>query len=188
MDITFHRPLAVLIMGKKKKEVQVFEYDGKRITFDFGDGAEMVNATDIAKAFGKRLQDFTRLKQTKAFIKELETSMNAGKGADSHLSKKKAIRSVRGGLDMSLRGTWYEQRLALKLAAWLSPKFEIWVYGKVRELLLTGQASLNEEKISLDKYRKTLDWVFQKIQDNAMEIHHLSDILKDLERLKDEDE
>jgi len=82
-----------------------------------------------------------------------------------------------------LRGTWMNETLALKFAAWLNPKFELWVYGKIKELLLTGKTELNS-KPDLDI--KTLEFVFQKIKDNAMEIHYLSDIMEDLKN-KDEE-
>jgi prophage antirepressor-like protein len=170
---------------ENKKELQVFEFEGKRITFDFGDGNEMVNATEIAKAFGKRLPDFTRLKQTKEFIKELETLINTTVVADVQ-QRKKAIKVIQGGNRKDLQGTWYEQRLALKLAAWLNPKFELWIYGKIRELLSTGQVTMSDDKLLIDK--KTLEFVFQKIKDNAMEIHYLSDILEDLKKRNEEDE
>ncbi|MFK8007937.1 MAG: KilA-N domain-containing protein [Saprospiraceae bacterium] len=166
-----------------EKEVKVFEYEGKRITFDFGDGNEMVNATEIAKAFGKRLPDFTRLKQTKRFINELETLINITVVADVQ-QRKKAIKVIQGGNRPDLQGTWYEQRLALKLAAWLNPKFELWIYGKIRELLSTGKTEL-ESKPEVDI--KTLEFVFQKIKDNAMEIHYLSDIIDDLKKINKEE-
>lgn len=158
----------------KKKEVQIFEYEGKRITFDFGDGEEMVNATEVAATFNKRLQDFTRLQNTKEFIKALETSMNTSKSADSHLWKK-AIRSVRGGDDPSLRGTWYEQRLALKLAAWLNPKFEVWIYGKIRELLSTGQANISDDKVLIDK--KTFQFFIEKHKGEQNNFNHFLESL-----------
>ena len=163
----------------QKKKLKVFEYEGKQITFDFGDGEELVNATEIAKAFNKRLYDFTRMKQTQEFINELETLMNTTEHGNSR-QRKKAIKVVKGGNRLDLQGTWYEQRLALKLAAWLSPKFELWVFGKIKELLTTGSASLDDEKAKMELQIKTLEFVFQKIKDNAMEIHHLSDILNDL--------
>ena len=170
----------------KKKEVQVFEYEGKRIVFDFGEEGEMINATEIVKAFGKKLDNFTRLKQTKEFIKSLEKSMNSTVPSDVR-ERQKAIKVVRGGNRLDLQGTWYEQRLALKLAAWLNPDFEVWIYGKIRELITTGQTQLNPnpKTENLEQKIKTLEFVFQKIKDNAMEIHNLSDIIDDLKKLED---
>ncbi len=158
-----------------KKKIQVFEYEGKKITFDFGDGLEMVNATEIIKVFeGKRLRDFTRLKQTKDFIKELENEMNRAESADPR-GREKAIKRVVGGNRKDLQGTWYEQRLVLKLAAWLSPKFEVWVFGKIKELLTTGSATLTDDKIIID--RKTFQFLFDKHRSEQSNFNHFLDSL-----------
>lgn len=46
--ITFVLQLhATILKMKSKKQIQVFEYEGKYITFDFGDGEEMVSAMEI---------------------------------------------------------------------------------------------------------------------------------------------
>lgn len=162
----------------KKKELQVFEYAGKRITFDFGDGKEMVNATEMLKVFPKRrMNDFLRLKQTKEFMELLEPQDGNSRDGD----KQRVVRIVRGGNDPTLRGTWMHETLALKFAGWLNPEFELWVYGKIKELLLEGKVEIYPEP---DVDIKTLEWVFQKIKDNAMEIHHLSEILDDLKKVE----
>ncbi|GJM34786.1 MAG: hypothetical protein DHS20C18_37870 [Saprospiraceae bacterium] len=36
------------------------------------------------------------------------------------------------------------QKLALKFAAWLSPRFELWAYDRIQELLLSGETRLRE--------------------------------------------
>jgi len=163
----------------KKKEVQVFEYEGKRITFDFGDGQKMVNATEMAKAFGKRVSNFTRLNQTKDFIKVLESRYSDVSNGNVY----KASRRVQGGIP-ELQGTWFDEKLALKFAAWLNSEFELWVWERIYELLSTGKTELNTKPVQrVDT--KTLEFVFQKIKDNAMEIHNLSDILDDLKKLED---
>lgn len=173
---------------EKKDRIQTFDYEGKRITFDFGDGNEMINATEIAKVFGKKLDNFSRLKQTKDFIQALEKSMNST--VPSHVrEREKAIKVVRGGNQLNLQGTWYEQRLALKLAAWLSPDFEVWIYSKIRELITTGRAELDSnQNLSKGINIKSLEFVFQKIKDNAMEIHYLSDIIEDLKKSEEEED
>ncbi|MEM1121660.1 MAG: KilA-N domain-containing protein, partial [Bacteroidota bacterium] len=40
------------------------------------------------------------------------------------------------------QGTWMDEKLALKFAAWLSPNFELWVYDRIQELLTTGKTEL----------------------------------------------
>ena len=157
-----------------KTKLDIFEYEGKKITFDFGDGEEMINATEIAKQFNKKLDNFSRLKQTKDFIKALESSMNPSK--PSHVRVwKKAIKSIRGGTDPSLRGTWYEKRLALKLAAWINPNFEVWIFTKIEALLTNGQTSLSEDKIVIDK--KTFEFFFEKNKETQNSFNHFLESL-----------
>lgn len=112
------------------QELQVFEYEGQNITFDFGDGTKMINATQMAKAFGKRPNDFMGLPKTTNFISAL---------IDTGLSGNEISRKVRGGTN---QGTFLHEKLALKFAAWLSPKFELWVYDRVHELLTMGSTSI----------------------------------------------
>lgn len=35
----------------------------------------------------------------------------------------------RGAAAEGLQGSWMDEKLALKFAAWLSPRFELWVWG-----------------------------------------------------------
>jgi hypothetical protein len=50
---------------------------------------------------------------------------------------------IQGG-EPDIQGTWMDEKLALKFAAWLSPAFELWVYDKIQELLTTGKTELKE--------------------------------------------
>jgi hypothetical protein len=54
---------------------------------------------------------------------------------------KEVLRVVKGG-EPHLQGTWMDEKLALKLASWLSPEFELWVYDRIQELLTTGKTEL----------------------------------------------
>ncbi|TXF82282.1 KilA-N domain-containing protein [Neolewinella aurantiaca] len=49
-------------------DIKRFEYDGKVVTFQLEEGASFVNATEMAKPFGKQPKDFLRTAGTKAFI------------------------------------------------------------------------------------------------------------------------
>lgn len=53
---------------------KVFAYNCAGVTFASKGGLTMVNATQMAKSFGKQPADWTRLKSTKEFI---NTLMNA---------------------------------------------------------------------------------------------------------------
>lgn len=120
-----------------------FNFEGQPITFEFSDGSRMINATEMARPFkGKLVADFLRLKSTKEFIKELERDYSERYG-NSHNVEDQILRVVRGGVDPGLQGTWMDEHLSLKFAAWLSPRFEVWVYRKIQELLTQGEASLD---------------------------------------------
>ena len=125
----------------------------------------MVNATEMAKAFNKRLDNFTRLKQTKEFIKVLES-------VPSDVREREIIKVIKGGVP-ELQGTWYCDTLALKLAAWLEPRFEVWIYTKIKELLTTGKTELSPYPIT----NKELSFYLQKIADNSLEASRLAEQL-----------
>ena len=124
-------------------DITRFDYEGHKISFEFADGKRMINATEMAKPFGKMVSGFLRIQGTKEFMNLLEERY-----ADLHIAPKKEIlRVVKGGdASLGLQGTWMDEKLALKFAAWLSPVFEMWVYDKILELLTTGKTELTETK------------------------------------------
>jgi hypothetical protein len=83
----------------------------------------------MAKPIGKLPADFMRLEQTKQFIEVLKKRSNMGNPI---------IESSAGNQG----GTWAHQKLALKFAAWLNPRFELWVYDRIEELLRDGYTKL----------------------------------------------
>ena len=52
------------------EEVKIFEYNGSKITFLNGNGV-MVNATEMAKSFGKEVRQWFDNESTHAFIHAL---------------------------------------------------------------------------------------------------------------------
>lgn len=51
-------------------DIQIFEYNGNNISFG-KEGNVMVNATEMAKAFGKRPNDYLSLPTTNELIKAI---------------------------------------------------------------------------------------------------------------------
>jgi hypothetical protein len=82
----------------------------------------MINATDMAKVFGKRTKDFLKTDSVKEFISALERALNGARSENK-------ITDNRGHM-----GIYFDRRLALKFAAWLSPEFEVWVYTQIEEI------------------------------------------------------
>ncbi|MGD9930182.1 MAG: KilA-N domain-containing protein [Mangrovibacterium sp.] len=104
----------------------------------------MVNATQMAKAFGKEMKDFNKLESTNKFIEACLISEDSSligirKKEDLIISKKNS-------------GTWMHRILALKFAAWLDPMFELWVFVTIDKILnhfAREQREAIRQKISL---------------------------------------
>ena len=92
----------------------------------------MVNATQMAKTFGKSARGWLRNQQTEEFINELATLRNCNPTDLVVISN--------GGTNP---GTWFHEDVALEFARWLSPKFAIWCNDKIKELLTQGQAQVD---------------------------------------------
>lgn len=162
------------------KKITKFEYEGKLISFEFSDGNRMINATEMAKPFGKKVSSFLRTVSTKEYIGLLEDRY-----ADLHIGhKRQVIRVVKGGDTIKKgidQGTWMDEKLALKFAAWLSPKFELWVYDRIEELLKAG-------KVELPNYRPTSE-IIRGIRLIADQLEHhekeIQEIKEDIGQIKD---
>lgn len=129
-------------------EALEFIYQDTEIHFLLGNEKNvMVNATEMAKAFGKRVDVFLKSDHAKAFIKVLELTPYGG---SLELLKPEEIIQTKNGVS-----TFFHRILALKFAAWLDPKFELWVYSKTEEVLF-GNAKIVGQKIS-DSEKKKLD-------------------------------
>ena len=104
-------------MATKKFEIVIIE--GVSFTVDESvlksDEKMYLNATDMAKAFGKKPSDYLRQSSTKEYIAELKKILQV---EDSRLE---LVRVVHGGKN---HGTWMHHELALDFAMWLSPRFK----------------------------------------------------------------
>ncbi|MGH1337266.1 MAG: KilA-N domain-containing protein [Aureispira sp.] len=166
-------------------KLTTYEYEGQEITFEFADGNKMINATEMVKSFkDKRVNNFLRSKQTKEYIEALEKRY-----ADSRIAyKREVLRVVKGG-DASKggQGTWMDEKLALKFAAWLSIDFELWIYDRIFELLTTGKTELQAVKPSNSLVKSIrliadqLEAHDKDITDMKTDIGEIKDYVSDLE-------
>lgn len=89
-----------------------------------------VNATDMAKPFGKRPADWLRLPTTKAFlnslseVRKMHITPNIPDVGKSHFG---FVVTKRGGDNHAEQGTWMHEDVALEFARWLSP---VWRLGR----------------------------------------------------------
>lgn len=114
-------------------KIKVFNYNGSDITFSSGNGV-MVNATEMAKPFGKRAVDWLQNQSTVEFINAL-TEVRKSTSADFQ-----AVIVVKGG-NPDAQGTWMHEDVALEFARWLSPAFSIWCNDRIKELMKYGMTA-----------------------------------------------
>lgn len=87
----------------------------------------MINATEMAKPFGKNAGHWMRNQSTQEFINELAALRNC-KGSD--------LVQIENGI-----GCWMHEDVAMEFARWLSPAFAIWCNDRIKELLTIGMTA-----------------------------------------------
>ena len=97
-------------------------YEGTPIQFKAGDSV-WVNATEMAKKFGKLPKDFLKTTRTQEYI-------------DALCGRRKILPSdLQRVTNGNNGGTWMHEDLALEFARWLSPKFSIWCNDRIKEIM-----------------------------------------------------
>lgn len=114
------------------REAIIFNYQDKfPITFKTDGGKTMINATQMARSFGKLPAEWLRLAATQEFREALV------RRGDS-ISLGSQIMTTRGNTG----ATWIEESLAMEFARWLSPDFSAWCNSRIEELVTKGYASM----------------------------------------------
>lgn len=115
-----------------------FNYEGQAVRFS---GEGWINATDVAKRFGKKPAEWLRLPDTAKYMDALARHLNVG---ESHL----LTRSSKGRSG----GTWLHPKLAVSFARWLDVDFAVWCDLHIDALL---HGDLNEKQ-QFERACKTL--------------------------------
>lgn len=116
-----------------------FNYRGQAVRFN---SEGWINATDVAKRFGKKPAEWMRLADTENYMAALARHLNVG---ESHL----LIRTAKGRAG----GTWLHPKLAVSFARWLDVDFAVWADLHI-DALLRGELN---EKQQFDRACKALD-------------------------------
>lgn len=111
----------------------IFKFDNNEINFSLrGDGnGTMINATEMAKPFGKLFADWYRQKSTKEFLKALESDMG--------IPISQLVVVIKGNYGNGIKqGTWLHEDVALEFARWLNPIFAIWCNKRIKEIIINN--------------------------------------------------
>lgn len=110
----------------------VYDYKGSKISFANGENV-MVNATEMAKPFGKATKDWLRTNASSEFINSLS--------AVRQICPSQLVVVRKGNSNEFEQGTWMHEDVALEFARWLSPAFAIWCNDRIKELLKYGMTA-----------------------------------------------
>lgn len=110
------------------------EVDNNFIQQRIDDG--YINATALCKSVKKQFYDYSRLSSTKEFLDVLST--------ETGIPVSELVRTIKGGNNLELQGTWVHPDVAINLAQWASAKFAVMVSRWVRDWL-TGKFKTKTE-------------------------------------------
>jgi hypothetical protein len=134
-------------MSKKQKlqpatGLHLVKIDHNSFSVEVKDGNVMVNATQMAKRFGKFPKDFLVLKETKDYIGALSDYKLAVRRiplTEKESEAKKCVLAdlvkVRQGGSPNEQGTWMDRKLAIRFAQWLNPYFAVAVDAYLEEMM-----------------------------------------------------
>lgn len=111
----------------------VYDYKGSQISFISGDNV-MINATQMAKPFGKRPNDYLSLPSTNELLNAITRKYG--------IAENQLVITERGGLNP---GTWLREDVALDFAQWLSVDFRLWCNDRIKELMKTGVTTVSND-------------------------------------------
>lgn len=116
-----------------------FDYQGQFVRFT---GEGWINATDVAKRFGKRPADWLKQDETRQYLSALAEALNCDPGS--------LLKTKRGRFD---GGTWLHPKLGVRFAQWLDVRFAVWCDLHI-DAVLRGSASALQE---YERAHKTLE-------------------------------
>nr|DAX37326.1 MAG TPA: KilA protein [Caudoviricetes sp.] len=134
-----------------------------------------LNASAVAKHFGKAPKDYLKSEQTQQYIAAL--AENLSKGRKIPLEENQLVIVKHGG---NQSGTWLHPKLAIHFARWLDPRFAVWCDEQI-EHILSGSLKLETQSptFSQSELRKLATvtyycaWATQMLRDVAEPLHAL---------------
>lgn len=143
----------------------VFSYDGNNVTMRNENGVVYINLTEVAKSFpSKNLTQIINSLEIREYCEELTKLQN--------YSLTDLLKVTRGGNN---NGTWAHQKVAIRVAQKLSPKFAVWVDSKIEELLTAGVATISNEDEMIAKAMQVLNQRLEKAKQEKLQMQSTID-------------
>lgn len=119
-----------------------------------------INATQLCKIAGKYLYKWKNLKETNVLITQLSILYK--------LKTEDLIQVYKGNSKKFEQGTYIHPDLGVQLAMWCNPVFSVQVSRWIRELMITGEVKLGQEKTDeqlQEELQKKLDEANEQINE-----------------------
>ena len=137
-------PTTILIEEDENKDEEHKDEEYKLLPLDVGQGYTIehrdedgfINVTNICKAGDKQFKAWFRLDKTKAFLQVLSESVLIH--TDSLIKYNTAYGKE--------RATWSHPQVAINIAQWISPRFDVKVSAWVYEVMMTGKVDISNTK------------------------------------------
>lgn len=126
-------------MDTIKNVIETVVVDGKELAIERQSGNVWVNLTQMAKPFGKKVNDWIRLSSTQEFLMVARNKSKsvAGIPATDKMAED-VVFTKQGGMPED-QGTWCtDYHIAIMFAMWLSPEFS-WQVSDLMIKLINGE-------------------------------------------------
>lgn len=159
---------------KTQQNVVEFLYQETAIHFLVNPKNEnvMVNATEMAKMFGKRTDHYLQNESTKQFIEALKVPDMSGT-LDSKIIDNRGR-----------NGIYFHRILALDFAAWLDVNFRVWIIRTIDEILFAKNKFVAEAIFLKQEIIKEREELIEKaIRENNTDVLEYLRLEKDIKNL-----
>jgi len=126
--------------GLKMTKLVTLQYNEIPVIFQSDDA--YINATQIAKVFGKKPETYLKTDRTQEYIAELSYSLF------SAVDEKQLV-IVKNGSSANGGGTWLHPKLAVDFARWLDTKFAVWCDKQIESLLKGESVIVKKSDLSV---------------------------------------
>lgn len=152
-------------MSNLPQKLKTVNFDGLPVAFTENG---YLNATMIAKHYGRQVRDYLINNRTKDYMNALNEHLSEAlfgasvENADgrNRLSEQNQLVIVVKGGKSDEQGTWLHPKLAIDFARWLNPRFAVWCDMQI-EQMTTGSlqsltAQITETSITLQHFDENL--------------------------------
>jgi len=147
-------------MKKTESKALEFIYQDVKIHFLLSkDENVMVNATEMAKAFGKEPKDFLRLEGTNKLIEKLIEKQNIGADVPRY-NRENIVYSN------NKAGTYMHRKLALEFASWLDIDFKLWIIDVIDEILFGHYKQHWDAHMKQEAAKERMEYTKKKLLQN----------------------